>query len=315
MKFVTLDAPPSGRAAILLGDEVFDFARAPELDPLAGWIPTSVAGILAGGDEGLEIARRVVGRVEAASEDQRNDLRARRVLAPLAERQLLAPLPHPGILVSHGRAYLSHLEEMQKTDTPQVEDNPSGFIKNNNSIIGPGAPIILPPQCPDMVDFEGEFSIVFGSYCHNVDAEDAMDHVAGYTIVNDVSARDWVHTFHETRDPELNRMGKQLPGFSPMGPVVVTRDEIADPHDLELTTTLNGEIMQQASTDGLIWRIPELISFFSRWYPFGPGNILTTGSPPGVGFGRDPKLFMQAGDTIAITVTGIGTLSNPVVAA
>lgn len=315
MKFVTIDGPSFGRAAILLGDEVFDFARAPELDPLARWIPTTVATIMGGGERGLDIVRQVVDRLDAASDDQRADLRARKVLTPLADTPLIAPLPNPGILVSHGRAYLSHLKEMQKTDAPKVEDNPSGFIKNNNSIIGPDAPIVLPPQCPDMVDFEGEFSIVFGSACHNVDAKDAMDHVAGYTIINDVSARDWVHTFHDTRDPELNRMGKQLPGFCPMGPVVVTRDEIADPHNLELTTTLNGEIMQSASTDGLIWRIPELISFFSRWYPFGAGDILTTGSPPGVGFGRDPKVFMKAGDTIAVTVTGVGTLSNPVIAA
>ena len=226
----------------------------------------------------------------------------------------MAPLPRPGLLLSHGRAYLSHLKEMQKTEKPKIEENPSGFIKNTNAIVGPGAPIVLPPQCADMVDFEGEFSLVFGRRCHNVKPEDAMPHIIGYTIINDVSARNWVHTFHETRDPEVNRMGKQLPSFCPEGPVVVTADEVPDPHDLRMTTTLNGEVYQDAHTDDLIWRIPELISYFARWYRFEPGDILTTGSPPGVGFGRDPKVFMKPGDTIEVTVERVGTLSNPIVA-
>ncbi len=314
MRFVTIDAPSGGRAGMVLGDDVLDFAGIADIAPLAGCVPATVAGILAGGADGLEIVSRVAGRVERASQGETDALRERRALTPLSETPLLAPLPRPGIVLSHGRAYLSHLKEMKKTDNPEIPENPTAFIKNNNSIIGPGAAIVLPPQCPDMVDFEGEFSVVFGAHCHNVAVEDAMDAIAGYTIVNDVSARDWVHTFRETNDPEMNRMGKQLPTFCPMGPAVVTKDEIGDPHDLDMTTTLNGEVFQSANTSGLIWTIPELISFFSRWYPFAPGDVLTTGSPPGVGFSRDPKVFMKPGDVVSITVDGVGTLSNPVVA-
>ncbi len=310
MKLVTIDQPPAGRAGAIIGDEVLDFARAPALDPLAGWIPLSVAAILAGGDEGLDIVRRVVGRVEDADKALQDRLRETGALAPLAETPLLAPLPRPGIVLSHGRAYMSHLREMQKTDTPKVPENPTGFLKNTNAIIGPGAPIVLPAHFADKVDHEGEFSVVFGRHCVNVSEDEAMDCVAGYTIVNDVSARNWAGT----GNMEMNRMGKQLACFCPLGPAVVTKDEIADPQKLNMTSKLNGEVFQSACTDDCIWTIPQLISHFSRWYPFAPGDVMTTGSPPGVGHGRDPKVYMKPGDVIEISVDGIGTLGNPIVA-
>ncbi len=314
MKFVTIDDGAAGRAAVIIGADLLEFVRASRVLPFAGFVPSSVSAILAGGEDGLEVVRRVIGLAEKATTGERDALRESGAFAPHASARLLAPLPRPGLLLSHGRAYLSHLKEMQKTDKPKIEENPSGFIKNQNAIVGPGAPIVLPPQCPDMVDFEGEFSLVFGRRCHNVAPEDAMRHIIGYTIINDVSARNWVHTFHTSGDPEVNRMGKQLPSFCPEGPVVVTRDEVPDPHDLRMTTKLNGEVYQDAHTDDLIWRIPELISYFTRWYRFEPGDILTTGSPPGVGFGRNPKVFMKPGDTIEVTVERVGTLSNPIVA-
>ena len=149
-----------------------------------------------------------------------------------------------------------------------------------------------------------------------------MDYVAGYTIVNDVSARNWVGGTKMAKQPmdavhswTRNLMGKQLPTFCPMGPVLVTRDEIADPHELKLTTTLNGEVMQSANTNDLVFQLPELIAYFSQWYQFLPGDVITTGSPGGVGFARDPQVFMKAGDVVAITVDGVGTLSNPIVVA
>ncbi len=310
MRLVTIDAPPHGRPGVLVGDEVLDFARAARAVPLAAFVPGSVAAILAAGDEGLDIVRRVIDRAEAAG----TALGEIGALTPYDETWLLAPLPRPGIVLSHGRAYLSHLKEMQKTDTPKVAENPTAFLKNGSAIIGPRQPIVLPPQCPDMVDLEGEFSVVFGRTCHAVSVEDAMDCVAGYTIVNDVSARNWVENFRTTGDAELNRMGKQLHSFCPMGPWVVTKDEIDDPHRLRMTSAVNGEVFQDCTTDDLIWRIPELVSFFSRWYPFEAGDVLTTGSPPGVGYGREPKVFLKAGDVVTISVSGVGTLENPVVA-
>ena len=170
-----------------------------------------------------------------------------------------------------------------------------------------------------MIDFEGEFCFIFAKECNNVNEAEAMDYVAGYTIANDVSARDWVPevfaaegTFPAIQAWERNIMGKQLPGFTPCGPYLVTKDEIKDPHDLKLETRLNGEVMQSTSTNDLIFKIPQIIAYFSQWYRFQAGDIVTTGSPAGVGFGRDPKLFMKPGDKIEIEIEKIGILSNTI---
>jgi acylpyruvate hydrolase len=310
MKLVTIDAWPSGRTGALLGDEVLDFALAAPVIPIAGYVPTSMAALLAGGQEGLDLVRRVVGRAGEAKPAERDRLRASGALKARAEVTLLAPVPRPGILLSHGRAYKSHLKEMNRT---KPAENPSAFLKNVNSIIGTDAPIRLPPQCPDMVDQESEFSIVFGAPCHNIKEDEAMGCVAGYTLINDVSARNWVENFQTTGDPDLNRMGKQLPGFTPMGPVIATKDEIPDPHDVTVRSFINDKVMQDAHTSDLIWTIPQLITFFAQWYAFKPGDVLSTGSPAGVGYGRNPKVFIKPGDVISVSASGVGTLRNPIV--
>ncbi len=315
MKLVTLKAHGGGQTGLLIGDEVLDFSVAQRVLPLAHWIPAAMPALLAAGPEGLDLLRHLLDRVLRSREDEAARLRECGALSALTPSSLAAPVPRPGIVLSHGRAYFSHLREMQGTDRPKPTAEPTAFMKNVNAIIGPNEPIVLPPQCADMVDFEGEFSVVFGAPCHNVSESEALERVAGYTIINDVSARNWVENFEQTGDPDLNRMGKQLPGFCPIGPVIVTKDEIPDPQNVTLTTTLNGKVMQQAHTSDLIWRITELIAYFSRWYPFRPGDILTSGSPAGVGYGRNPKVFMQPGDVVAVTVQGVGTLSNPIVAA
>ena len=222
---------------------MLDFALAASVLPLAGWVPqamqlsspraarasTSSAASWAGSDrDGTTLPRGST----------------RRALRPLAATALLAPVPRPGIVLSHGRAYKSHLKEMNS----KGEDEPHAFMKNVNAIIGSGAPIILPPQCADMVDLEGEFSVVFGAPCHNVTEAEAMDYVIGYTLINDVSARNWVPQFQQTRDPDQNRMGKQLPSFCPMGPAIATKDEIPDPNDVHMVTALNGQVMQDSRT-------------------------------------------------------------------
>jgi acylpyruvate hydrolase len=224
-------------------------------------------------------------------------------------------VPRPNMVLSHGRAYASHRGEMRRGGIAPTGDTPVAFIKNTGSIIGTDSPIVLPAQCPDMVDFEAEFSVVFGASCNNVSEAEAMEYIMGYTIVNDVSARDWVEVSRKSEwpgDRDMNRMGKQLPTFTPMGPVIVTKDEIPDPHNVNVSSTLNGKPMQSANTSDLIFTIPALIAFFSRWYPFEPGDVLTTGSPPGVGFGRDPQIFLKPGDVVDITVDGVGTLSSRV---
>jgi acylpyruvate hydrolase len=311
MRLVTIAVPPGGRTGLIVGDDVLDFALAAPVLPLAGWVPHAMPDLLAARDDGLDLIRRLIDRVSSGREEIAARLRAAGALRPLASTELRAPVPRPGIVLSHGRAYKSHLAEMNS----KGEDEPHAFMKNVNAIIGPGAPIVLPPQCPDMVDLEGEFSVVFGAPCHNVAASQAMDCVIGYTLINDVSARNWVPQFQKTRDPDQNRMGKQLPTFCPMGPAIATKDEIPDPGDVRMVTTLNGQVMQDSNTSDLIWNIPQLIAYYSRWYRFMPGDILTTGSPSGVGYARTPKIFMKPGDVVTATVAAIGTLSNPVRAA
>ena len=314
MRLVTIAAPPAGRTGVLVGAEVLDFAAAGSVVPLAGWVPASMPALLAAGEEGLDLIRRIVERVERGREDVPARLRAAKALNPLAATELAAPVPRPGIVLSHGRAYWSHLKEMMGANA-KSEEEPHGFLKNTNAIVGPGAPIVLPPQCADMVDLEGEFSVVFGAPCHNVREDEAMDRIIGYTLINDVSARNWVENFRETRDPDLNRMGKQLPGFCPMGPAIATKDEIPDPHNVHMVSAISGRVMQDSNTSDLIWKIPELVAYYSRWYRFMPGDILTTGSPAGVGYARSPKVFLKPGDLVTVTVEPVGVLANPVRAA
>ena len=311
MKLLTLDTGGNGRPAVLVDeDTVLDLTLAADTVPAARLVPGSVRGILAAGEDGLDAVRRTVDAAEA----DRGRLRETGALRPFADAPLLPPIPNPNLILSEGLNYRRHLEEMSGTPTPP---NPTAFVKAASSLNGSGKPIPVPPQCPDMIDFEGEFTFVVGRRCHNVSVDDAMSCIAGYTICNDVSARDWVGEvfaaeakFGIIQAWERNIMGKQLPGFTPCGPVMVTADEIADPHDLQLTTTLNGEVVQSTRTDDLIFGVAEILSYFSRWYRFEPGDLFTTGSPAGVGFGRDPKLFMKAGDRIEVEVEGIGRLSN-----
>lgn len=322
MKLVTIDAPrldgPAGRAgAMLAGGEILDFARVRREGSLEAWLPASVRGILAGGQQGLDAVRRIVDRIENAHEGERARLREAQALLPAGTR-LLSPIPDPPMILSMGSAYRSHLEEM-KAGPPK---NPSGFIKVIASLAGNGAPIVLPPQNPDMVDFEGEFCCVIGAPFHDVTEDEAMQHVAGYTICNDVSARDWVEVAMGSKEPQeaaagwrLNHLGKQFPGFCPVGPVLLTRDEVPDPPDLQLTTRLNGAVMQSARTGELIFPVARSLSFFSRWYRFSPGDIVTTGSPAGVGYGRKPRVFLKPGDVVSVEVEKIGVLTNTVMRA
>jgi len=312
MKLVTIDRPPDGRVGALIGDEVLDLGMAYDVFPVARWVPPAILDVLAAGKDGLDLIRRLIARVENASDLVKDSLREKGALSPIKGTRLKAPIQHPGILFSHGRAYHSHLAEMAKGGPVNIPEQPGGFLKNSNAIIGPGAPIVLPSQAADMVDFEAEISIVFSRPCHRVSKGNAMDYVLGFTILNDVSARNWGPTI-VTKGNDINRMGKQFATFAPLGPCIATCDEFADPQSHHVVTRLNGRVMQDAWTKDLIWTIPELIEYYSYWYPFRAGDIMTTGTPAGVGYGREPKVFMKPGDIIAITVDGIGELSNPVI--
>jgi acylpyruvate hydrolase len=304
-------------AGIIVGDEVADIAGCRETIPAAHLVPAKVRSILEAGEGALDLLRGILDHI-GANDAVAARLRDSGALLPLAEARLLAPIPDPPMILSCGMNYREHLREMNSP----VPDYPTSFIKSNNAIIGPGAPIILPPEHPDMIDWEGEFSVVIGRSCHAVAEVDALDCVAGYTLINDVSARDWVAPVFAASDVmpgvlawERNLLGKQFPTFCPMGPVLAMRDEIADPDSVQLTTLLNGEIMQSANTDDLVFGVRKLIAYYSQWYQFRPGDLITTGSPSGVGFGRKPPRFMRSGDRIEVRAIGIGALINPIVSA
>ena len=234
---------------------------------------------------------------------------------PQKKVKLLPPIAHPGLLLSVGMNYHEHLKEM-KTPAPE---KPAAFTKSVASIIASGDPIVLPASHPDMVDWEGEFTVVIGKGGYRIPAAKALDHVAGYTLANDVSARDWVTAIFQSQGImgpihawEDNLLGKMMPTFCPMGPCIATRDEIPDPANVRIQTRLNGQVMQDANTDDLVFSVVKLIEYYSQFYRFMPGDCITTGSPSGVGFGRNPKVFMKAGDVVEVEVKQIGVLRNPI---
>lgn len=314
MQLVMIDCVPGGRpGAILTNGEILHLQRAALPGTAEAWLPGDLRGILQAGAEGLDLVRRIVARAEAATDAERAAWRNAGALTPRTSTRLLAPIADPALFVSAGHAYRSHVAEMKS----QAPKTPQGFLKAPSTIVGPAADVPLPPQCPDQVDFEGEICAVIGRACHNVPVADALDYVAGYTITNDVSARDWVPEIAKAKTtPEaraawdLNHMGKQLPAFAPLGPALVTADEVGDPAALELTTRLNGAVMQRAITKDLIFSVAESLSFFSRWYTFRPGDILSTGTPAGVGAGRNPQVFLRDGDVVEVEVSRLGVLSN-----
>jgi acylpyruvate hydrolase len=304
-------------AGVIVGEEVADLAGCREAIAAARLVPATVRGILEAGDAALDPVRDIADRI-GASDGLAEQLRETGALTLRNGARLLAPVPDPGMILSCGMNYREHLREMNSA----VPEYPTSFIKNRNAIIGPDAPIVLPASHPDMVDWEGEFSVVIGRPCHAVSEAEALDYVAGYTLINDVSARNWVApVFHATGVMpgvlawERNLLGKQFPTFCPTGPILTTRDEVPDPDAVQLTTLLNGETMQSANTNDLVFGVRKLIAYYSQWYQFRPGDIITTGSPSGVGYGRNPKVFMRPGDRIEVRATGVGTLANPVVAA
>jgi len=319
MKLATLVHNAQDHPAVLsVGGELLDLVLLPAAMTAVEAPPSSVKKILTAGQAGLAAVGQCLYAIDQLDDVARQGLRDGGILISPEQAILRPPVPDPGMILSVGLNYGRHLDEMK--DTPRPE-NPAAFTKTPSSLTGSGTAVTVPRQCPDMIDFEGELTFVFGRRCYRVRQAEALDYVAGYTIANDISARDWVGDvfaasggFPAIHAWERNVMGKNLPGFTPCGPYLVTRDEIADPHALHLETRLNGEIMQSTGTDDLIFKIPELIAYYSQWYCFEPGDMVTTGSPAGVGFGRDPQVFMKPGDVVEIEISSIGTLRNELVA-
>ena len=219
-------------------------------------------------------------------------------------RRVLAPL-RPPIVLAIGRNYRAHAAETG-AEPPK---NPVVFYKNPGAVIGTGDPIRIPAHCmdPPQVDYEVELGVVLGSTARDVSVEHALDHVLGYTIGNDVSARRWQRKLGQWC------YSKSFDTFCPIGPCIVTRDELPDPQALRLTTRVDGQLMQDASTADMIFPVAELISFLSRGTTLLPGTLILTGTPEGVGVARDPRFFLLPGMEVEMEIEGIGVLRNPVV--
>lgn len=221
----------------------------------------------------------------------------------LSSVRLCAPVRRPPKLICVGLNYRDHAAE-SKMEIPKV---PTIFNKFPNTVIGPDDPIIL-PRASSKPDYEAEFAFVIGQGGRNIPAAHWRDHVAGYTIVNDVSARDYQMATTQWL------MGKTFDTFAPMGPWIVTGDEIDDPHGLDIRLEINGETLQHSNTRELIFGIPDLVEYVSSVVTLEPGDVFSTGTPSGVGFARKPPRWLKAGDEVVIRIEGIGELRNPVTA-
>lgn len=222
---------------------------------------------------------------------------------PAKDVRLLAPILNPPRIFCIGLNYRDHAVE-SKMEIPAA---PTVFVKLTSSIIGPGAAIVLPKNSKQP-DYEAEFAVVIGRGGYRIAADAWKEHVFGYTIVNDVSARDvqlatsqWI-------------LGKSFPTFCPVGPAIVTADEIPDPHKLDIRLEIEGEELQRSNTCELIFPVPRLIEHISSITPLEPGDIISTGTPAGVGLGRKPQRWLRPGETVSIEITGLDRLTNPVIA-
>jgi 2-keto-4-pentenoate hydratase/2-oxohepta-3-ene-1,7-dioic acid hydratase in catechol pathway len=260
--------------------------RLVDLQTVAG----DMLALVKAGPEALAAARRLLAQ---ASES-----------IPIDQVRLLAPIPRPGKILCSGLNYRSHVEENPGAKLP---DEPFFFAKMPSGVIGPGQPIVHPQRTRQM-DYEVEFAVVIGRSMRNVSEAEVMDHIFGYTILHDVSARDV-----QFKDSQIT-LGKNFDTFAPMGPCIVTADEIADPARLRLRSWLNGQLMQDRTNEDWLFPLPKLLASLAEVMTLEPGDVVSTGTPAGVGVFRQPPVFLQPGDVVVLEIEGIGRLENPVVA-
>jgi 2-keto-4-pentenoate hydratase/2-oxohepta-3-ene-1,7-dioic acid hydratase in catechol pathway len=231
------------------------------------------------------------------------DVARSKATVPMDRVKLLAPVPNPPRIFGIGVNYAEHAKE-SGTEPQKV---PTVFLVLSSAVIGPGESVIL-PKASAKVDYEAELAVVIGKPGYQIPASAAMEHVFGYTIMNDVSARD------VQRATTQWSLGKSFPTFGPMGPWVVSKDEVTDPHALQLSLTIGGETLQNSNTSLLIFKIPALIEYISGVVPLQVGDVISTGTPAGVGMGRSPQRWLKPDEEMVIKIEGIGELRNTTVA-
>jgi 2-keto-4-pentenoate hydratase/2-oxohepta-3-ene-1,7-dioic acid hydratase in catechol pathway len=253
--------------------------------------PTTAAELLADPDAGLAALRHAVSASADAFATRGT---------PLAQVDLLAPLPRPANVICIGRNYREHANEEGK-EPPEA---PAIFLKTTTSVVAHRADVTWDPDYTTQVDYEAELAVVIGRTARHVSVEHALDHVLGYTCLNDVSARDL-----QFADLQWTR-GKSLDTFCPMGPALVTADEVGDPQALDVRCLVNGEVVQRAGTADMYHSVAEIIAYCSRAFTLHPGDVIATGTPGGVGIFRDPPLLLGDGDEVVVDISGVGRLVN-----
>ncbi|MCL6429266.1 MAG: fumarylacetoacetate hydrolase family protein [Anaerolineae bacterium] len=289
MKLVTFLKGGKARLGALLppehGEAVVDLNQA---EPR---LPADLVAFLAAGAEARSLAEEVI-----AAPPPEAVLRSDGVT-------LKAPILRPGKIICIGLNYRDHAAE---AGVP-VPDYPAVFAKYSNTVIGPGEPIVL-PRISQQVDYEAELGVVIGRRAKGIAEADAVGYVAGYLAFNDVSARDFQNKTSQWT------IGKTFDSFAPMGPALVTADEIPDPHRLSIRLSIGGEVLQSSNTCNLVFGVPRLVACLSAVMSLEPGDVIATGTPGGVGFARKPPRWLRPGDVVRVEIEGVGMLENPVIA-
>ncbi|MEA2330570.1 MAG: hypothetical protein QOK00_1102 [Thermoleophilaceae bacterium] len=294
MRLVTYESAHSSRAGVLVDSVVLDAAE------VAGEAGMAVDG-----------AKAAWGSTKAILELGPEALRALEVAAsaaaergegrPASTLELRPPVTDPDKIICVGLNYRAHADEFGEG----VPESPNLFTKFRTSLVGPSASIVV-PTAAKAVDYEGELAVVIGARCKNVSPDRALEHVVGCMVFNDVTARDL-----QLRTSQWTA-GKAIDTFAPCGPALVTIDEVGDLQQLRLQTRVNGETVQDATTASMIYPITAIVSFVSQLMTLVPGDIIATGTPEGVGFRRDPPIYLQPGDVVEVEIEGVGSIANPV---
>ena len=284
MRLVTFTHQGQRRLGARSGDSIIDFSAA---DPS---IPTTMREFLEAGDNAISRVRAVIDKGDRAISE--------------TDVSIHAPIDNPEKIICIGLNYADHAAE---SGMP-IPDEPIVFSKYASSIIGPDENIVA-PGASSQVDYEVELVVVIGKRGRNISEEDALNHVAGYMVGHDVSARDY-----QLEKPGAQwMMGKTFDTFAPIGPDLVTTDDVPDPHNLGIRCILNGETVQDSNTSQLIFGVPKLIAYLTHVFTLAPGDLIFTGTPPGVGMGREPQLWLKHGDHVICEIDGLGRLENPVI--
>jgi acylpyruvate hydrolase len=290
MKLLSMKLNGEDRAGIIIGDEALDVNA---IDRSSAIFKDALDLTLSGARRLNEI------RSHLADDEMVNKYRRAGALHPISGVVVNPPVLHPGKILAVGLNYAAHASEGGR----KPPERPLIFSKNVTALIGPGDSIRL-PRISDKVDYEGELAVIIGKEGRSIALSNAYEHIAGYTIMNDVTARDL------QRSESQWARAKGLDTFAPCGPWLVTTDEITDPHSLDISLRVNGETRQQSLTSDLIFKIPYLIEFISEDLTLRPGDIISTGTPSGVGAYMTPPVFLKRGDIIEISISGIGVLRN-----